>query len=152
MKSSRYAMRGLVCAALLGGAACSDDGGVGPRDLTVVAGSYTAEGPFGAITFITTEAGSSEETDWLARGASIVLDLKADGTTGGRLYVPGADEDGGDMDEDLTGTWSLTNGRVALDHEADTFLRDMDYTLEGNRLKGEETFGGTTVRVELVRR
>jgi hypothetical protein len=54
------------------------------------------------------------------------------------------------MDESLEGTWSLSGDQVSLEHEADTFLRDMDLLLDGDRLVGEETFS-MTIRVELVR-
>ncbi len=131
--------------------ACRADDVTGPP-LTVLAGSYTAEGPFGAITFTTSTADGDDETDWLAQGASIVLELADDGTTGGRLFVPGGDEDGGDMDEDLTGTWSVEDGVVTLAHDADTFLRDMPFASDGDRLEGEETFGDMTIRVVLIRR
>lgn len=68
------------------------------------------------------------------------------------LYVPGGDEGGGDLDEDLEGTWVAAHGRVTLAHPADTFLRDMELTLESDRLRGGETFGRTTIRIELLRR
>lgn len=138
-------------AAIVAIAGCGDSGQSLDAQLALVAGTYSAEGAFGAVVFTTTRPDGTETVDWLARGASIRLSLHEDMTTSGRLYIPGADEDGGDMDEDLTGTWTIQGNRVSLDHEADTFLRDMDLFFDGERLEGEETWSAT-VRVELVRR
>jgi hypothetical protein len=144
-------MTSAVLAAAVVAAGCGEDGQGLNAQLALVAGRYSAEGAFGAVAFTTTRQDGTETVDWLAKGASIRLDLHEDMTTSGRLYVPGADEGGGDMDEDLTGTWTLQGNRVSLDHEADTFLRDMDLVFDGERLLGEETWS-VTIHVELVRR
>lgn len=152
MKTQRPGrMTSAILAAMVVTAGCGDDGQSPDAQLALVAGTYSAEGSFGAVVFTTTRPDGTETVDWLARGASIRLSLHEDMTTSGRLYIPGGDEDGGDMDEDLTGTWTLRGNRVSLDHEADTFLRDMDLFVDGGRLEGEETWS-VTVRVELVRR
>src|SRR3954452_14456416 len=65
-----------------------------------VTGSYTAS----ALT-LTSSIGT---TDLLALGSTVALTLAADGTTSGRLFVPGGDDDGGDLDVDLAGTWALS--------------------------------------------
>jgi hypothetical protein len=137
-----------LLAALTG---CSDTPSGPDLDPLLVAGAYAAEGQLGAVVFTTRSGEEEEKTDWLAQGASIVLTLEANGTTGGHLFIPGMAEDGGDIDDDLTGTWSIVNGRVELQHEADTFLRDMPFTWSDGRLVGQETWS-VTVRVELVRR
>lgn len=145
------AMAMLAAATALG--ACDDEGGTGVDPaMAVVAGSYTAEGGFGAITFTSQEQGSTEVVDWLDAGASLVLRLRADGTTTGRLFVPGVDEDGGDLDENLAGTWSLSGSVVEFEHEADTFVRDMTFEYADGFLTGEETFSDTTLRVVMQRR
>lgn len=144
-------MTSTVLAAMLLTAGCGDQGQGPDPQVALVAGTYSAEGSFGAVVFTTRRADGTDTTDWLAEGASIRLNLHEDMTTSGRLYIPGGDEDGSDMDEDLTGTWTLQGNRVSLDHEADTFLRDMDLFFDGERLEGEETWS-VTVRVELMRR
>lgn len=132
--------------------ACGDaEQGPDPQ-VALLAGTYAAEAPFGAVVFTSTGPEGTEDVDWLARGASIRLVLLEDMTTSGRLFVPGADEGGGDIDEDLTGTWSLFGDKISLEHEADTFLRDMDLLIDGDRLEGERAFGEVTIRVELLRR
>lgn len=145
---SRRAFAILLVAAGL--AAC--DGPAEPSSqptLQMVAGSYRAAHGYGAITLTTTQNG--ETTDWLAKGASITIDLRGDGTTAGRVFIPGAYEDGSDFDADLAGTWTLAGGKVRLSHSADTFLRDMDLIFRTDRLEGEQTFSGVRVRVVLAR-
>lgn len=108
---------------------------------------------FSATTFTTTTDGSS--TDQLAEGATLDITLYEDGTTTGRLFIPGGGEDGSDFARDLSGTFSFdeTAQTVTFDHAADTFVRDMTFAtgrLNGVvRLEGEETFSGTTVRLVL---
>ena len=152
MTNRAFPFGALALSSLLVLGAC---GGDGPSDLeptlALAVGSWAAEGPYGAYELTTNDAGG-EDVDWLALGASIILELDDDGTTSGHLFVPGADEDGADIDMDLAGRWTASDGVIELEHEADTFLRDMPLTLEGGELVGEETFGDTTVRVRLARR
>jgi hypothetical protein len=108
-----------------------------------VAGSYTA------TTFTVTGTGGT--TNVLAAGGSISLTLAAAGTTSGRLFVPGGGEGSGDFDEALTGTWTLQDSTVTLDHDADTFLRDMTLTVRGQQLVGQETFVDVTIAVVLAK-
>jgi hypothetical protein len=100
-----------------------------------------------ATTFTYQWDGSS--TDHLADGATINITLNADGTTTGRLFVPEGSPGGVDWDEDLAGTWAFWGRWVTFDHPARTFLRDMSFMVEANRLSGEETLGTLTVRVVL---
>jgi hypothetical protein len=121
-------------------AACGDS--TAPT-MSSVSGGYTA------TSFTVTESGGT--TDILATGGSITLTLTAAGATSGRLFVPGGAEDGSDFDEDLTGTWTLRDSTVTLDHDADTFLRDMSLTVRGQQLIGQETFSDVTVSVVLAK-
>jgi hypothetical protein len=77
--------------------------------------------------------------------------LAADGSTIGRLFVRGGAENEGDVDADLTGTWTLTGSTVTFEQTADTFIRDVEFTAGKNSLTGEETFIGTTVRLVLTK-
>lgn len=136
----------LAVVAVLG--ACGDDG-VGPGTITRedITRSFSAE------TLTTTTDGTT--TDQLAEGVTLNLTLREEGTTAGRLFVPGGDEDGVDLDADLAGTFSFddSSDQVTFDQDADTFVRDMTFTaVRSNaavQLEGEETFGGTTLRVVL---
>jgi hypothetical protein len=128
--------------------ACSDSTGPDP-----VAGRYVAEGEVGELTFITHVGPSTDEVvDWLDRGAYVDLSLEGDGTAAGYLFIPGGDEDGGDLEQAFGGTWTMVDEVVKLDHEQDTFLRDLLLEREGDRLRAEEDFGDHTIRLTLVRR
>ena len=147
-RTSRLALAVLATAFV--SSAC-DDSGVEPRFPTVaeVSATYLASSSTQTAEFTTTQDG--ETVDWLASGGILELELAADGTTSGRIFVPGMDEGGGDFDEDLAGTWDLEADTVHLDHDADTFLRDMPFQVNGDRLVGDRTFDGVRVRVVLVR-
>jgi len=106
-------------------------------------------GTYSATTFTSTNGATT--TDHLAVGGSLTLTLGPDGTTTGRLFVPAGAEGGGDLDADMAGTWTLTGSTVDFAQAADTFVRDMTFTAEPNRLRGSATFSGTTIRVVLER-
>lgn len=149
---TRPQTRFLVLLLALATMACgSDKDTMGPDPLTMqmVAGTYLAGDNFGAITFTTTEDG--ETTDWLSEGATLEIELAANGTTTGHLFVPGADEDGRDLDADLAGSWTLKGDTVRFSQQADTFVRDMPFLVIDNELKGDATFSEARVQVVLVR-
>jgi hypothetical protein len=125
---------------------CDDSTGSGDGDgptMSDVAGSYEA------TTLMVEEGGVT--TNFLLAGASFEITLALDGTTTGRLFVPGGDEGGGDFDADLEGTWALNGSTVTFDHDADTFVRDMDFEYANGRLTGQETFNNVTISVVLAR-
>ena len=147
-----------VTMALLAAAALAACDGSGTSPLTpeeglAVSGTWAASpadgGEFGTITFQADTADISR--DMIAEGASLVLGLHPNGTTSGRLLIPVNVDGVPDFDADLTGTWSIEDGVVHLDHDADTVLRDMPFELDGDRLVGDEQFGGVRVRLELER-
>ena len=121
-------------------AGCGDDDSFSPTTDNV-AGSYSASS--------FTVSSTLGTIDLLALGASVEVTLEPDGTATGRLFVPGGAAGGSDLDADLTGTWSLAGSTVTFNQTADTFIRDADFTAEENRLTGEGTFNGQTVRVVL---
>lgn len=136
MRTQLCAARTLVASLFIVTAlACGDDP-VAPS-VDAVAGTYTA------TRLRTTEGGTT--TDQLAAGASITLTLNANGTTSGQFTVPG------ELDANLTGTWTLNGSTVELNHSADTFLRDTSFEARNNTLVGDETFGSTRVEVILAK-
>ncbi|MGH7636102.1 MAG: hypothetical protein ACREOK_00495 [Gemmatimonadaceae bacterium] len=149
----KYAMIPLMLFAV---AACSDASG---PSLSATAGTYAAvqdaDRDVGGLVFRTTTDGA--ETDWLERGATIDVVLRSDGTTEGRLFIPDIDvetgepQPGTDFDESLAGSWTISGNRVSLDHAADTFLRDMDFIVNGSTLTGTATFDGVEIQVVLQR-
>lgn len=126
---------------------------IGPGDQLEVAGTWAASpaegGDFGAILFRADTADISR--DMIAEGASLVLGLHPNGATSGRIFVPANAAGVPDFDEDLTGTWRIEGGEILLDHDADTFLRDISFELEGDRLVADDLVGGVRVRLELER-
>ena len=131
----------LACAFALSIAACGDNGPTFPTQ-QAVAGTYIA------TTFLSTVAGAT--TNQLAGGASITLTLGADGTTSGRIFVPASTTP--QLDQPLTGTWTFFNGTdIDIASNTDTFLRDMLFTVNGNSLIGDQTFGATRIQVVLTK-
>jgi hypothetical protein len=115
--------------------ACSE--GTSPT-MAGVAGAYTV------TAFTTTTSGQT--TNELAQGASLTLVLSAQGTVTGSLIIPAES-----VDENMAGSWTLNGSTVTFSQAADTFVRDMDFTVGSGTLAGDETFGSTRVQVTLTR-
>ena len=128
----------LACAVALSVSACGDNGPTSPQ---FVAGTYIA------TQLVTTTNGVA--TNQLAAGASVTLVLGVDGSTTGRLFVPASVSPA--VDQTLTGSWSLMNNEVDLTSNVDTFLRDMIFTVAGNSLIGDQTFGSTRIQIVLTK-
>jgi hypothetical protein len=123
-------------------ASCGDDSGFNPT-VETVAGSYSA------TTFtITSVAGT---IDLLVLGSAVDVTLAADGTTSGRLFIPGGGEGGEDLDADLTGTWTLSGNTVTFSQTAGTLIRDAVFTTTRDHLTGESTLGHQTIRLVLTK-
>lgn len=144
-----------VALAALAAAACEDTSPIpiGPGGELEVAGTWAASpadgGEFGAILFRADTADISR--DMVAEGASLVIGLHPNGATSGRIFIPANVEGVPDFDEDLTGTWRIEGGQIHLEHDADTFLRDLPFDLEDDRLVADDLVGGVRVRLELER-
>jgi hypothetical protein len=120
-------------------AACDDD----PTAPASPVGTYEA------TSWTATEG--STTTDVLEAGGSFTITLTSQGTTTGRVFVPASVTGEGDFDADLAGTWTQSGSTIDFDHEADTFVRDMLFTLQGSTLVGDRTFSGVRVQVTLAR-
>lgn len=105
-------------------------------------------GTYQATTF--TFDGGAGPTNLLALGATVTITLAPDGTTTGHMFVPDV-LDGGDLDADLAGTWTLTGSTVAFVQEVDTFMRDVLFTAEPDRLRARGTFGEEVVVLVLTK-
>ena len=119
--------------------ACSDP--VSPESL---AGTYVA----------TSFALSGEVTeDVLAAGGTLTITFNAGGSTSGSLFVPAASSASGGMDftADMAGTFVLENESLTLTQAADSFVRDLTWTVDGDRINGTGTFSGVTITVVLSR-
>ena len=141
MRLAIRVLRTLAVGLALG--ACGGDGGDDPFTPT----EETVAGNYSALTFTLTS--SLGTVDLLALGSTVTVALAADGTTSGRLFVPGGAEGGGDLDVDLAGTWTLAGTTVTFNQTADTFIRDVDFTVAPNQLSAEGTFNGDVVQLVL---
>ena len=111
------------------------------------AGSYTA-------TSFTTSGTSGQRNELLA-GGSLQLNLNPNHTTTGHLHVA-ASGSSPVLDADMAGTWTANGNVVTISQTADTFVRNMPFTLSldpasGYMLVGNNIFSGTQVQVTLLR-
>jgi hypothetical protein len=121
---------------------CGDDASFSPT-VENIAGTYSAS-------VFTLDVGVGV-VNQLILGAEVAVTLAPDGTTTGRLFVPHAGENGGDVDADLTGTWSLSRGAVTFDQTVETFIRDVRFSVDRNRLIGEDVSGHHLISLVLAK-
>jgi hypothetical protein len=110
-----------------------------------IAGSYTA------TEFVTT-GGSGQRNELLA-GSTVTMVLNANGTTSGHLHVAASGSSPA-LDADMAGTWTRSGNVVDFTQAADTFVRDMAFTLQTTGSKwvliGDQGFSGTRVQLTLT--
>lgn len=110
-------------------------------------------GNYNAITFVTT--GTSGQRDELLAGGSLQLELDPDHKSSGHLHVA-ASSGSPVFDADMAGTWTANGNVVTVSQAADTFVRNMPFTLEldpvkGYVLLGDKTFSSTRIQITLKR-
>jgi len=88
--------------------------------------------------------------DWVAMGATLRISLAPNGTTSGRLFMPGAGLGGSDVDVNMTGTWTLAVATVEFHPSYDTLLRDVTFIAYENRLIGDHAYGSSGVSVRII--
>ena len=116
-------------------AGCSDDDGT---DISDVAGSYEA------TTFVVTPDGEGP-IDVLAAGGFINITINANGTTTGDMFLP-ASVAGTDQAFSMDGTASIVGSeQVAFDQVADSFFRELTFTIEAEELVVLEQRAGSAV-------
>jgi len=99
-------------------------------------------GDYQMQSFTTDSAGVHK--DWVAAGATMEILLTPLSDVIGQLIVPGDTAS-------MLGTWEVSGNTVHFTQDADTFVRDMDWIADKDRLSGDETFGAVRVRVVLTR-
>jgi len=124
--------------------ACGDSTSPGPS----VVGNYAA------IIFVTTPSGGSARNE-LQAGSTLTFNLNSNGTISGHLHVA-ANGTAPVFDADMAGTWSVNGNVVTFTQAADTFVRNMAFTIqsEGGSVKflvGDQVFSGTRVNLTLGR-
>ncbi len=116
-------------------AGCSDDDGT---DISDVAGSYEA------TTFVVTPDGEGP-IDVLAAGGFINITINSNGTTTGDMFLP-ASVAGTDQAFSMDGTASIVGSeQVAFDQVADSFFRELTFTIEAEELVVLEQRAGSAV-------
>jgi hypothetical protein len=115
---------------------------------TSVVGSYSP------TIFITTPSGGTARNE-LQAGSTLTLNLNSNGTLSGHLHVA-ANGAAPVFDADMAGTWSVNGDVVTFTQSADTFVRNMAFTIQrlgGNELLlvGDQVFSGTRVNLTLGR-
>ena len=93
-----------------------------------------------------------EDTDLLDEGGELRLVLTDAGTTTGTFTVPGAyTESGQDETQSLAGTYAYDDGTgtATFDHDADTFIRDVLWTVDGDEMRGVFTGGDASISATL---
>jgi hypothetical protein len=125
-------------------AGCGDDDDPFSPTVANVAGTYNAT----VFTVTSSELGT---VNLLSAGATVHIVLNPDGTTTGHLFVPDLGGEDGEVDADLTGTWTLSGSTVTFSQTSDTFIRDVEFTAAQNSLETEGTFEDATVRLALAK-
>ncbi len=111
-----------------------------------ISGNYTA------TEWVTT--GGSGQTNQLTAGSTLNITLTANGTTTGHLHIAAS---GGNsaFDADMAGTWVQSGGSLTFAQTADTFVRNMTFSVVTNgaawALVGDQVFSGTRVQLTLTR-
>jgi hypothetical protein len=125
--------------ALSTGAACSDDNDPTGPSVADVVGSYTA-------TRLTATSPLGTQ-DILQAGGSLTMQFAASGVVTGHITIPSQS-----VDENFSGTWKIDDGEVELEEVAgDLFVDDMNFSVVGNTLVGDEMFSGVRVQATLTK-
>lgn len=108
-------------------------------------------GFYAATQFTTT--GTAGQTNQLLAGSYVHINLNADGTTAGQLHLAPSGSNPA-FDADMAGTWRQKGMTVDISQNADTFVKDMTFTMVANGpdmwdLVGDSVFSGTRVQITL---
>ncbi len=124
-------------------AGCGGEDTTGPGGLAL--GSYTA------TTFSVTPAGGAP-INVLGNGGSLVITLHAGGTTTGALTVPGTITGGAPFVASMAGTVTVTSLTVTFAQPADSFVRDLTWSRQGQILAvTNQVVAGTSYTIVLQR-
>ncbi len=109
-------------------------------------------GRYAATEFTATDS-TGRPIDVLAAGGSITLQLNQDGTTQGRLIIPRTVTLDSAVDATLTGVWIQLRDTVSLGaQQSQTFMRNLPFAVEGDRLVGKKEINQSVVTVVLEKR
>ena len=118
----------------LSSAAVSGCGGDTPNQPSSIAGAYTA------TVFRVTPTGQAT-IDVLAQGGSLSITIASNTSASGTLSLP-ASVAGAPFSASMTGTVVQTGTTVRFEQTADTFVRDLTFTIVGNTLQTTNQVAG----------
>ncbi|HEV7992389.1 MAG TPA: hypothetical protein VGP25_11235 [Gemmatimonadaceae bacterium] len=144
--SARRSIAALAALVVLGATtACGGSG-----DSTAAAPPPSIVGSYVATTFQVTPIGQPA-IDVLARGGTLALVIAADNSTTGSLSLPPSIL-GSPFSATLTGTAVQTGNTVKFEQSADTFVRDLTFTVSGSTLQATNQPAGVgTFTIVLTR-
>jgi hypothetical protein len=144
-RSSRRSSVRTLCSALVAVsalAACGEDRAIDPNS---IAGVYSA------TTFRATPTGAAE-IDVLAQGGSLIITIGGGNATTGALTLPATVTGTTTTQTSMAGTAVRTGNGIRFDQTADTFVRDLNWTLANNALSvTNQTVGGVTYTIVMTR-
>ena len=110
-------------------------------------------GKYDAIILVTTPSGGSARNE-LQAGGSLTITLNSDGSTSGHLHLA-ANGLTPVFDADMAGTWAQNGDVVTFTQAADTFIRNMTFTIQRIStsvafLVGDQVFSGTRINLTLA--
>ena len=111
--------------------------------------SVTLLGDYVAVVLTSTPTGQAP-VDILAAGGSLNISLFSDSTTTGTLIVPASVNNGVAINASMVGTFTRVGDIITFDQAADTFVRDMDFTISGRAMGGSQDFGSVTITVNMI--
>ena len=122
-----------------------DDDNDPPAGPPAIAGSYTA------TTFQATPSGQ-QMIDMLAQGSTLAIVIAENKSTTGALFIPAAITGDVDLAASMNGTAVQAGNSVTFSQNADTFVRDLTWTVNGKLLQVvNKTAGGTSFTITLTR-
>ena len=107
-------------------------------------------GIWSATTFTFTESGKPP-ADVLAQGGGLTITVSSSNRTHGSLTIPSTITNGATVVENMAGTATISGTTVEFQQEADTFVRDVTWTLSGSTLVTSSTVSGVTLNITLTR-
>ncbi len=123
-------------------AACGDDGLADPEP---IAGTYAA------TTFRVTPP-SATEINVLALGGNLTIIVGANGTTTGTLNLPAVVTGDEALQASMAGIVERDGNGVSFDQMADTFVRDLNWTVAGSTITvTNQSVAGATYTIVLTR-
>ena len=102
-----------------------------------------------------TTTGNSGQQNQIIAGSTLQITLGSNGATTGHLHIAASGANPV-FDADMAGTWTINGNVVEFTQAADTFVRDMLFTVDSNiqgiiTLSGDQTFSGTRIQLTLTR-